>query len=225
MLNMDFKVLFEGENISRLLDGLLITTEIAFFSVIISIIIGVIFGIVMLSNNKLIRAISIVYLEIVRIVPILVLLFIAYFGVAKFINVHLDGVLVSIIVFSIWGIAEVGDLVRGAVTSIPVVQKESAKSVGLNDIQIYLYILLPQAFRRIIPSVINLSTRMIKTTSLVVLIGVVEVVKVGQQIIESSIFKAPTASFWIYGFIFILYFIICYPLSVFSKKLEKVLLN
>ena len=61
---------------------------------------------------------------------------------------------------------------------------------------------------------------MVKTTSLIVLIGVVEVLKVGQQIIEASILKVPSAPLWVYGFIFILYFIICYPISIFSKKLE-----
>jgi len=71
-----------------------------------------------------------------------------------------------------------------------------------------------------LPGAINLATRMVKTTSLVVLIGVIEVVKIGQQVIEVSRFKVPTASFWVYGFIFILYFIICYPLSILSKKLE-----
>ncbi len=85
---------------------------------------------------------------------------------------------------------------------------------------LYRYVLVPQAIRRMIPGTINLATRMIKTTSLVVLIGVIDVVKVGQQIIESSRFEFPTASFWVYGFIFILYFIICYPLSRISKKLE-----
>ena len=72
-----------------------------------------------------------------------------------------------------------------------------------------------------IPGSINLATRMIKTTSIVVLIGVIEVVKVGQQIIESSRFDFPEASFWIYGVIFILYFIICYPLSKIAKRLEE----
>jgi polar amino acid transport system permease protein len=62
---------------------------------------------------------------------------------------------------------------------------------------------------------------MIKTTSLVVLIGVVEVLKVGQQIIEVSVLKAPTATFWVYGLIFLLYFAICYPVSLLSKKLEN----
>lgn len=80
--------------------------------------------------------------------------------------------------------------------------------------------MIPQAIRRMIPGTINLATRMIKTTSLVVLIGVIDVVKMGQQIIETARFEYPTASFWIYGFIFFLYFIICYPLSKLSKHLE-----
>ncbi|MNP48404.1 hypothetical protein D3C76_1425240 [compost metagenome] len=72
-----------------------------------------------------------------------------------------------------------------------------------------------------LPGMINLATRMIKTTSLVVLIGVIEVVKIGQQIIELGVIKAPTASFWVYGFIFILYFSVCFPLSRLSKKVES----
>ncbi|MDU4660801.1 MAG: amino acid ABC transporter permease, partial [Clostridium butyricum] len=85
----------------------------------------------------------------------------------------------------------------------------------------YRYIMIPQAVRRMLPGTINLATRMVKTTSLVVLIGVIDVVKIGQQIIETSRFEFPTASFWIYGFIFFLYFIICYPLSKISKNLEQ----
>ena len=73
----------------------------------------------------------------------------------------------------------------------------------------------------LIPQAINLITRMIKTTSLIVLIGVVEVIKVGQQIIESSRLSVPSAPLWIYGVIFFLYFIICYPISKLATKLEK----
>ena len=80
---------------------------------------------------------------------------------------------------------------------------------------------LPQAVRRLLPAAINLVTRMIKTTSLVVLIGVVEVLKIGQQMIEVSILKVPTASFWIYATIFFLYFIICWPISLWAKQLER----
>ena len=197
--NTDYRVLFEGMNMQRLFGGLYVTAKIAFISVIIACILGVLFGIVMTFKSKIVHAICRLYLEIVRIIPILVWLFILYFGVDKAFNLN----------------------VRGAITSIPKHQEEAAISLNLNRKDIYLYVILPQALKRILPGAINLSTRMIKTTSLVVLIGVVEVVKIGQQIIETSILKAPTASFWVYGFIFFLYFIICYPLSKISKILEQ----
>lgn len=221
MQSLGINVFFQGTNLSRLFGGLWVTARIALISISISLILGVILGILMTSNNKLIRFILRIYLEAVRIIPILVWLFLFYFGLTKALNIHLDGELVSILVFTLWGSAEMGDIVRGAITSLPKHQKESGKAIGLTDAQIYFYIIIPQALRRLIPAAINLATRMIKTTSLVVLIGVVEVLKVGQQIIEASIIKNPSAPFWVYGFIFFLYFIICYPISLFSKTLEK----
>jgi polar amino acid transport system permease protein len=124
-------------------------------------------------------------------------------------------------VFSLWGIAEMGDLVRGAVTSLPISQKQSAMALGLNNFQIYIYVIIPQAVRRLVPAAINLATRMIKTTPLVYMIGIIEVVKVGQQIIEASVLTNHLAPFWVYGFVFILYFLVCYPISLASKKLEE----
>ena len=181
---------------------------------------GVLFGIVMTSKNRVVRAVCRIYLEAVRIIPILVWLFIFYFGVTKALNIHLSGMFVSVLVFSLWGTAEMGDIVRGAVQSLPLHQREAGRAIGLTELQVYRYIIIPQAVRRLLPAAINLATRMIKTTSLVVIIGVVEVVKVGQQIIESNILNFPTASLWVYGLIFLLYFIICYPISLFSKRLE-----
>jgi polar amino acid transport system permease protein len=220
MQDLGIKVLVEGNNIYRLLDGLLVTVRIALISIIISILFGIILGVIMTSKNKTIRLICRIYLEAVRIIPVMVWLFIFYFGVPKLMGIHLAGDVVSIIVFSVWGTAEMGDLVRGAVTSLPKHQKESGKAIGLTNVQIYRYIIIPQSIRRLLPGTINLATRMIKTTSLVVLIGVVEVLKVGQQIIEAFILQSPSASLWVYGFIFLLYFIICYPISIISKKLE-----
>ena len=71
--------------------------------------------------------------------------------------------------------------------------------------------------RRALPGIVNLLTQMVKTTALTALIGVVEVVKVAQQIIELH----PSASFWIYGAVFVLYFIVCYPLSLLAARLEQ----
>lgn len=220
MQNSEINVIFHEKNIQRLFEGLLVTVEIAFISIIIGSILGIIIGLSRTTRFKVLLFINRVYLEAFRIIPTLVWLFVFYFGVTTALNINISGEVVSIIVFSLWGAAEMGDIVRGALESLPTHQIESGKAIGLNYFQLYRYILIPQAIRRMIPGTINLATRMIKTTSLVVLIGVIDVVKIGQQIIETSRFEYPAASFWIYGFIFFLYFIICYPLSKISKSLE-----
>ena len=125
------------------------------------------------------------------------------------------------IVFILWGTAEMGDLVRGALISIPKSQYESAEALGLSRRQMYRFIIIPQSLRRLLPPAINLFTRIIKTTSLVVLIGVVEMLKTGQQIIEANRYTAPDAALWIYAAIFFLYFLACYPLSRMAAYLEK----
>jgi len=184
-------------------------------------ILGTLLGIVMTSHSKVIRLLTRFYLELIRIMPQLVLLFIVYFGLARNFNINISGESSAIIVFTLWGTAEMGDLVRGAITSLPKHQFESGQALGLSKVQLYRYIIIPQVLRRLLPQAINLITRMIKTTSLVVLIGVVEVTKVGQQIIDSNRLTIPTASFWIYGTILVLYFIVCFPISKLAGQLEN----
>ena len=87
--------------------------------------------------------------------------------------------------------------------------------------QTYLYVIIPQTIRRLIPLSINLITRMIKTTTLVLMIGVVEVLKVAQQIIEANRMNSPNAAFGIYLTIFLLYFLACWPISLLARHLEK----
>ncbi len=221
MQDMGMQVLFEGINFQRLLAGLWVSLRLALISMVFSVILGVLLGMVMAGKNKLIGLLCRIYLETVRILPQLVLLFLVYFGAAKHLGVDIRGEQAAIIVFTFWGTAEMGDLVRSALISIPRHQYESGYSLGLTKIQVYRQIILPQTFRRLLPSGVNLLTRMIKTTSLVVLIGVVEVVKVGKQIIDASRYENPKAALWIYGAVFLLYFAICFPISRLSVFLEK----
>ena len=221
MQEWGISVLFEGRNFIRLLEGLWVTLEISLISVFISVILGIGMGILMSLNSRIMKLVCRIYLESVRIIPQLVLLFLAYFGLSKSFGVNLSGEVAAVLVFSFWGIAEMGDLVRGALSSIPKHQYETGLAIGLKKRQLYQYVIIPQTIRRLLPQMINLVTRMIKTTSLIVLIGVVEVVKVGQQIIEASRLTVPSAALWIYGVIFLLYFIICYPISLLATKLEK----
>ncbi len=219
LLGLD--VLFKGANALRLLEGLWVAVRISLISVAFSIVGGMLFGIFMTWKNPVARVVSRIYLEIVRIMPQLVLLFIVFFGGTRALGLNLDAELSAIIVFSFWGIGEMGDLVRGALESIPVHQYEAAEALGFNRAQMYRHVVIPQAVRRLIPMSINLVTRMIKTTSLVMMIGVVEVMKVGQQIIEANRMTSPNAVFGIYGTILLLYFLACWPISKLASRLEE----
>lgn len=225
MQNSGIEVLFQGTNFLRLLVGLWVSLRIALISMVLSVILGIFLGMIMNSKRKWVQVICRIYLEIVRIMPQLVLLFLVYFGAAKHLGINLSGELSAVIVFTFWGTAEMGDLVRSALISIPKHQYESGYALGMRQRQVFFHIIIPQTIRRLIPSMMNLLTRMIKTTSLVVLIGVVEVVKVGKQIIDASRFSNPSAAFWIYGMIFLLYFIICFPFSRAAAVLERKLRN
>ena len=221
MPDLGLEVLLKGKNLARILGGLDAALKISMISVAISIPLGIILGILMTWKNPICRAILRCYLEFVRIMPQMVLLFLVYFGTTRAFGWDLSGELASMIVFTVWGTAEMSDLVRGALISIPIHQYESAEALGLTGMQSYRYIILPQVVRRLIPLSINLITRMIKTTSLILMIGVVEVLKVAQQIIEANRMGSPNAAFGIYLMVLFLYFIACWPISLLAKYLEK----
>lgn len=221
MQDSGISVLFMGKNFLRLLEGLWVTLRISLVAVLLSIPLGILFGMFMTLKNPVSKAVSRMYLEFIRIMPQLVLLFIAYFGVTRTFGWNLSADVSAVIVFTLWGTAEMGDLVRGALISIPKHQYDSASALGMTKVQIFIHVVVPQTMRRLIPLTINLTTRMIKTTSLVVLIGMTEVLKVGKQIIDANRFDYPTAALWIYAVIFLLYFLACWPISLLAKKLEK----
>ncbi|SDI12408.1 amino acid ABC transporter membrane protein 2, PAAT family [Pseudobutyrivibrio sp. 49] len=221
MASLGIDVLFKGTNFLRLLQGLWVSIEISLISVVLSILLGLLVGVLMTVNNKVLHAILKVYLETVRIMPQMVLLFIVYFGTTRVFGWDMSAETSAIFVFTFWGTAEMGDLVRGSIKSIPAIQFESAWALGMDKVQTYFYIILPQTVRRLIPLSINLITRMIKTTSLVMMIGIVEVLKVAQQIIEANRKTSPNAAFGVFLVVFLLYFIVCWPISRLATYLEK----
>ena len=221
MPDLGLEVLWKGRNFVRLLGGLWAALRISLTAVLISLPAGIPLGVVMTWRNPLTRILTRLYLEIIRVMPQLVLLFLVFFGTTRAFGWDLSGEAASVIVFSLWGTAEMGDLVRGALISVPKHQYESAAALGLTGRQTFCYVIIPQAVRRLIPLSINLITRMIKTTSLVLMIGVVEVLKVGQQIIEANRMSSPNAAFGVYLTVFLLYFLACWPISLLARALEK----
>lgn len=221
MQSLGIDVLFKGSNFLRLLTGLWTAVRISLISVAISIALGILAGMLMTSRSTFVKVLMRIYLEIVRIMPQMVLLFIVYFGTTRVFGLNLEAETAAIIVFSFWGTAEMGDLVRGALISIPRIQYESAAALGMSETAAFRYVILPQTVRRLIPLSINLITRMVKTTSLVMMIGIVEVLKVGQQIIEANRKTSPNAAFGVFAVVFLMYFLICWPVSRLAARLEK----
>ena len=112
MPDLGLEVLLKGKNAVRLLGGLWVALRVSLISVAISIPLGILLGVLMTKKNRLIRAILRIYLEIIRIMPQMVLLFLAYFGTARAFGWNLDGETAAIIVFALWGTAEMSDLVH-----------------------------------------------------------------------------------------------------------------
>ena len=117
MPDLGLEVLLKGSNMLRLLQGLWVALRISLIAVVISIPLGLLFGVLMTRKNVVLKAIFRVYLEFIRIMPQLVLLFLFYFSTTRTFGWNLSGETASIIVFVLWGTAEMSDLVRGALLS------------------------------------------------------------------------------------------------------------
>ena len=221
MVHSGINGLFEGSNFARLMAGLWTSIWIAVISIVLGLALGTIFGILRTLPNKIVRFILRVYLEFFRIVPTIVLLYLVYYILPRTFHVNWSATWMAVLAFTLWVAAEFSDIVRGALESVPKSQKDSGLALGLSRVQLYRYVLLPQAVKLELPATINLATRVIKTTSLLMVISIMEVINVGQQIIEANNQKYPTGVFWVYGLIFILYFILDYPLSAWAKRLTK----
>lgn len=207
----------------QLLDGISVTLKISLIALVLSIILGFVIGVLMTLKNRLLQGVLRTLLEAFRLIHPIIWLFIFFFGAAYVFNINTSDVGVSILVFTLWGTFETADLVRSFVTSLPKSQYESSMALGLSRPQMYIFVLLPQAIVRTTPSIVNLATRLIKTTTLVYLIGVSEVLKVSQNIIQLTYLRNPKSyiTFTMYLFLLLIYFIICYPLSLFARYLEK----
>lgn len=200
----------------QLLTGALRTLGISFLAILFSSVGGLVYGVLRSLGHRWFDLPLRIYLELFRAIPVLVWLYLFFFGLPIFVGLSIPAFWCAVLVLSLWGASEVGEVVRGALRSIPRGQREAGLAIGLGSGQLYARVLLPQALKRLTPPVINVYTRLIKTSSLAVLIGVVDITKVGQQIIERTY-----ESVLIYGFLFVFFFIVCYPLSAASRVLER----
>ncbi|HEY0287484.1 MAG TPA: amino acid ABC transporter permease [Pseudomonas sp.] len=203
-------------SLPQLANGAAQTLSISFLSILFSTAGGVLYGVLRTLNVSWLNLLLRTYLELFRAIPVLVWLYLLFFGLPIFFGLSIPSFWCAVLVLSLWGSSEVGEVVRGGLLSLPRGQREAGLSIGLSNAQLFGFVLLPQALKRMTPPTINIYTRIIKTSSLAVLIGVVDVIKVGQQIIERTY-----ESVLIYGALFLFFFFICYPLSAASRALER----
>lgn len=207
-----------GRNMDVFIDGALKTLEISLISILFAIPIGIIFGLGRISKNKIFQLISSVYVEIIRGVPLLVLLMWIYFVLGQFFK--LGSYWGAITGLSIFAGAFIAEIVRSGIQGVPKGQMEAARSLGMSHTKAMTHIILPQAFRRVLPPLASQFIMLIKDSSLVSIIAATDLTLNAKNLVATSF-----RSIEIWTFVALIYFIMTFSLSLIIRYFEKRLLK
>jgi His/Glu/Gln/Arg/opine family amino acid ABC transporter permease subunit len=197
-----------------LFSGLWVTVQIAVVSIILSTIFGLLVAILRIHSNVFTNAVLIAYLEFCRATPIVVALIVVYFGL-PFLNITFSAFQSAVIVIVFVHAAYIGEAFRSGILAINKAQVEAAQSLGLTQIQTYQYILVPQAFRIVLPTLANQWTGIIKDTSICTILAITELLKAAQIVAAWKANPTPLVMSTL------LYLLILIPLTIFTMKLER----
>lgn len=199
----------------KFIDGFLITIIISFFALILSFIIGMFFAYGQNSKFLILRFISRFYIEIIRGTPLLVQILIFFYVFAN--NLGFDNrYIVGIFILALFSGAYVCEIIRASIQSIDKDQYEASKALGLSDIQMYVYIIFPQAFKRMLPPLTGQFASIIKDSSLLSIISISEFTMNAQEV---NAYTYSTLESYIP--LAIGYLLLTYPISFYSARLEK----
>jgi polar amino acid transport system permease protein len=181
---------------------------------------GIVFGFVIalarVSRFSILRLAASGYIQVFQGTPVLIQLFIAYYGVAVLFDLKIDEWTAVSLTFTLYSAAFLGEIWRGAIQAIPRQQWESAECISLSYFSQMRYVILPQAFRISIPPTVGFLVQLVKSTSVAAIIGFVELTRAG-QLMTNVTFEPMT----IYPLVAMFYFIMCWPLSQVSRLLER----
>jgi polar amino acid transport system permease protein len=178
-------------------------------------IVGLAIALMRTSGYATLRWIAIAYIRVFQGTPLLLQLFLVFFG-GDMLGVPLGAWLSAILGFSLNAGAFLGEIWRGAIQSVPRGQTEAAKALGLHFVPLMLRVVLPQALRVAIPPTVGFLVNLIKSTSLAAIIGFVELTRAGQML-NNATFRP----FFIFGIVSAIYFALCWPLTLTSRRLER----
>ena len=185
-------------------------------SLVIAMVLGLVACLMGLSKFRILRAINRVYVAIIRGTPLLVQCFFIYFGVTGALHLNMTAFVAGVIALSLNAGGYLSEIFRGGIQSVDTGQMEAARSLGLSKAQAMIKVILPQAVRICIPSVVNQWCITIKDTSIISVLGLAELTKMGSQIIARTF-----RSFEVWIMVGILYFIVIYLLTVLARIVER----
>ena len=212
---MNFVDAFSWINIRFLLDGLLVTVEVAVLSIIFSFIIGSVLGLVRYLKIPVVSKIVGLLIDLIRNLPLLLIIFFTYFALPQ-IGIRLDIFWSAIAAMTIFESAMLSEIIRAGLNSVPKGQTEAGLSTGLTYSQTLLFILIPQAFKAMVPPILSQFISLIKDTSLAVIISLPEITH------NAKIIYGQNTNYVIPMFVAmaLLYFSICFALSRVVKRLK-----
>jgi polar amino acid transport system permease protein len=196
-----------------IVNGLIVTVKVSIFGLFIAFSIGSIVALIRLSRYQFLKDIATVYVTVIRGTPLLVQMSLFYFLIASILKI--DGFYAGALSLGIFYGAYIAEVLRGAIQSIDKGQNEAAKSLGMNAFQTIASIIVPQALRRALPTLINEVISLVKDSSLVSVIAITDLTRVGREI-ASQTFNAFEAWITIAG----IYLIITFTLSVIGSRIE-----
>ena len=194
--------------------GLGYTLLISLFSVLLGLVIGILMALMRLSKSKILRAVSGIYIDIIRGTPTMVQLLIIYFVI--FANVHIDKWVVGFIAFGINSVAYIAEIVRGGILSVNIGQTEAGRSLGMTHKQTMASIVMPQAMKNILPALGNEFVVLIKETAVIGMIANIDLVGAARKVQSLTYdYLIPLLS------IAVIYYVVIKIISTLLSKVEK----
>lgn len=212
---MKFDFSFTIDALPRLLEGAMITVQVAVLSFVLSLLLATALTVVRNLEIRPINAVIAVYISFIRGTPVLIQIFLAFY-VLPIVGIDLPAFAAGILAVTLNSAAYTMEILRGGLASVPHGQLEAARALGLRSSAVWLKVVLPQAYIASIPPLVNEFTLVVKTTPLLAMITVVELMRVSQQIFSSNYHPVEI----LIG-AFAIYFVICFVISRASVVIER----
>lgn len=210
-----------AKNMPLFLLGVGWTFQLAVMTLLLSAAFSVLIGIASITRFRALRLLALAYVEFFRGVPLIVNVLFVFFG-APLLGVSLGPFQSAVVSFTLWGSANGAEIVRGGLNSVPRHQLTSAMALGLRPWEIFVFIQAPQALLPILPPFTGLFTILVQATSLASVVGLTEFFRSAQIVVErETIMTGHNPAYLIYGFVLLVYMVICTALTALTKRLER----